>query len=78
MNVEQVEEGIICNWCEEPSFPNEDMLVQSSDEEIAYYHLRCIGKLCVLRIEGVLPPKIFRSVVTELNSNIVEQLDEEE
>ena len=87
MNIEKVKEKTKCNWCGEGAFPNEEMLVQSgvnlsllSDElsPPAYYHLRCAGKLFVLRIEGVLPEKAFSAVVKELNTNIVEQSSEEE
>ena len=80
MNIEKVEENTKCNWCNEGSYPNEEMLVQSGVElsPPAYYHLRCAGKLFVLRIEGVLPEKAFSAIVKELNTNIVEQSIEEE
>jgi len=79
MNIQQVEEGTKCNWCEEEAHPNEDMLVQDGLDVngLSYYHLRCAGKLFVLRIEGILPAKVFRAVVHELNTNLVLQ-DEEE
>ena len=80
MNIEKVEENTKCNWCGEGSFPNEEMLVQMGVElsPPAYYHLRCAGKLMVLRIEGILPDKAFSAVVKELNTNIVDQSLEEE
>jgi len=80
MNIIKVEEGTKCNWCGEDSYSNEEMLVQQGVElsPPAYYHLRCAGKLFVLRIEGILPEKAFNAVVKELNTNIVDQSIEEE
>ena len=68
MNIEKVEENTKCNWCRDGA--------QLSPP--AYYHLRCAGKLMVLRIEGILPDKAFSAVVKELNTNIVDQSLEEE
>jgi hypothetical protein len=80
MKIERVEEGTKCNWCGEPSNGWEEMFIDSDvdGDDPAYYHLRCLGKMFVLRIEGVLPVKIFNAAVEELNSSVVLQDIEEE
>jgi hypothetical protein len=67
MDIRVLEEGKICHYCREPFNGVEEGLVQLlPNGEEAYYHLRCIGKLCVYRIEGVLPKHLFSAVVEEL------------
>ena len=67
MDIRVIEEGKICHYCREPFNGVEEGLVQLlPNGEEAYYHLRCIGKLCVYRIEGVLPKHLFSAVVEEL------------
>jgi hypothetical protein len=67
MDIRVLEEGRICHYCREPFNGVEEGLVQLlPNGEEAYYHLRCIGKLCVYRIEGVLPKHLFSAVVEEL------------
>ncbi len=80
MIIEKVEEGIKCNWCGEVSNGWEEMFIDNdvSTDDPAYYHLRCLGKMFVLRIEGVLPEKIFSAAVQELNSSVVLQDSEED
>ena len=85
MIIEKVKEGIKCNWCGEVSNGWEEMFVDNAvtvdnrlDHNPAYYHLRCLGKMFVLRIEGVMPERIFNAAVKELNSNVVLQNTEEE
>ena len=67
MDIRVLEEGKICHYCREPFNGVEEGLVQLvENEKETYYHLRCIGKLCVYRIEGVLPKHLFSAVVEEL------------
>ncbi len=80
MKIEKVKEGIKCNWCGEVSNGWEEMFIDNDvdGDDPAYYHLRCLGKLFVLRIEGVMPEKIFNAAVKELNSKVTLQTNEEE
>jgi len=93
MIIEKVEKHIKCNWCHEVSNGWEEMFVDYdvADMDVkrtthgsilhngpAYYHLRCLGKMFVLRIEGILPDKIFNAAVQELNSSVIVQTSEEE
>jgi len=84
MLIEKVKEGIKCNWCHDLSNGWEEMFVDNevdmklSKGRQAFYHLRCLGKMFVLRIEGVMPEHIFNAAVQELNSSVVLQNTEEE
>ena len=80
MLIEKVKEGIKCNWCHDVSDGWEEMFVDTAveGETEAYYHLRCLGKMFVLRIEGVLPDRVFSAAVKELNNTVVLQDNEEE
>ena len=80
MLIEKVKEGIKCNWCHDVSNGWEEMFVDTAveGETEAYYHLRCLGKMFVLRIEGVLPDRVFSAAVKELNNTVVLQDNEEE
>jgi hypothetical protein len=75
MNIKTMEEGTICHYCHQEFNGAEEGLVQqlpNGDE--AYYHLRCIGKLMVYRIEGVLPQHLFMACVEKLNEPLPESL----
>tara|TARA_Y100000592_G_C5482053_1_gene326305 strand:+ start:8258 stop:8524 length:267 start_codon:yes stop_codon:yes gene_type:complete len=68
MNIRKIEQGKKCHYCREPFNGVEEGLVQIlPNGEESYYHLRCVGKLMVYRIEGVLPKHLFTAVVDELN-----------
>lgn len=75
MKIEVPEEGTVCHYCHQEFNGIEEALVQelpNGDE--AYYHLRCIGKLMVYRIEGVLPKHLFEACVDKLNEPLPEEL----
>ena len=68
MNIKKIEQGKKCHYCREEFNGVEEGLVQLlPNGEESYYHLRCVGKLMVYRIEGVLPPHLFTAVVDKLN-----------
>tara|TARA_R100000353_G_C6504770_1_gene195065 strand:- start:1605 stop:1871 length:267 start_codon:yes stop_codon:yes gene_type:complete len=69
MDIRVIDEEKKCHYCREHFNGVEEGLVQIlPNGEESYYHLRCIGKLCVYRIEGVLPKHLFEAVVTELKN----------
>lgn len=75
MNIRKIEEGKHCHYCHQEFNGTEEGLVQklpNGDE--SYYHLRCVGKLMVYRIEGVLPQHLFMSCVGELNKPLPQSL----
>ena len=77
MDIRVIEEGKICHYCRQPFNGVEEGLVQKlPNGEDAYYHLRCVGKLCVYRIEGVLPQHLFKACIEELNNPLPESLNE--
>jgi len=75
MNIIKIEQGKYCHYCHQEFNGAEEALVQklpNGDE--SYYHLRCVGKLMVYRIEGVLPQHLFMSCVEELNKPLPQSL----
>ena len=69
MNIELVEKGTICHYCHQDFNGLEEAWINElTDGSNSYYHLRCGGKLFVYRIEGVLPPHLFRALVKELQN----------
>jgi len=75
MNIRTIEEGIMCHYCREDFSGVEEGLVQEIENDVeTYYHLRCIGKLCVYRIGGVLPQHLFLACISELNKPLPDTL----
>ena len=75
MNIVKVKEGTHCHYCHQEFNGVEEGLVQKlPNGEDSYYHLRCVGKLMVYRIEGVLPQHLFMACVDELNKPLPENL----
>lgn len=79
MNIKKMEEGAICQYCHQEFNGTEEGLVQEINIEggpsiETYYHLRCIGKLMVYRIEGVLPQHLFMACVEQLNKPLPQSL----
>jgi len=75
MNIIKIEEGKYCHYCHQEFNGTEEALVQelpNGDE--SYYHLRCVGKLMVYRIEGVLPQHLFMSCVEKLQEPLPQHL----
>ena len=75
-----MEEGAICHYCHQEFNGVEEGLVQNIECTgidcgiDTYYHLRCVGKLCVYRIEGVLPEHLFMACVEALNKPLPQSL----
>ena len=68
MKIRKIEQGKKCHYSREEFNGVEEGLIQLlPNGEESYYHLRCVGKLMVYRIEGVLPKHLFTAVVDELN-----------
>tara|TARA_R110002051_G_scaffold278291_3_gene339649 strand:+ start:438 stop:713 length:276 start_codon:yes stop_codon:yes gene_type:complete len=74
MNIKTIEEGTICHYCRQEFNGTEEGLVQMITDGEAFYHLRCIGKLCVYRIEGVIPQHLFVACIEELNKPLPDNL----
>lgn len=64
----------VCHYCHEKFNGIEEGFEQNIDSGIALYHLRCIGKLMVYRIEGVLPQHLFEACVNKLSEPLPEKL----
>tara|TARA_R110002012_G_scaffold303918_3_gene506216 strand:+ start:1472 stop:1771 length:300 start_codon:yes stop_codon:yes gene_type:complete len=74
MDIVEVPAGETCVYCRQEFNGVEEGLAQTlEDGSIGYYHLRCVGKLCVYRIEGVLPKHLFLAVVEELRKPLPEE-----
>jgi len=74
MDIRVIEEGKICHYCRQPFNGVEEGLVQTlPNGEESYYHLRCVGKLCVYRIEGVLPKHLFEACIEELKKPLIDE-----
>ena len=81
MNIRKMEEGEWCHYCHqefngiEEGLVQEIVLGQGTEPKIeTLYHLRCIGKLMVYRIEGVLPKHLFEACVDKLNKPLPQEL----
>tara|TARA_R110002020_G_scaffold253928_5_gene467646 strand:+ start:318 stop:620 length:303 start_codon:yes stop_codon:yes gene_type:complete len=81
MNIKTMEEGDWCHYCHQEFNGTEEGLVQeivlgqgTEPTVETYYHLRCIGKLMVYRIEGVLPQHLFMACVEQLNKPLPQSL----
>ena len=74
MNIKTIEEGEWCHYCHQEFNGVEEGFIQPIESGESTYHLRCIGKLIVYRIEGVLPKHLFRAVVDELSEPLPESL----
>tara|TARA_R100001015_G_C4629882_1_gene191051 strand:- start:773 stop:1045 length:273 start_codon:yes stop_codon:yes gene_type:complete len=79
MDVRKIEEGKVCHYCHQPFNGIEEGLVQTlPNGEESYYHLRCVGKLMVYRIEGVLPQHLFEACIDKLNQPLPQKLKDEQ
>ena len=77
MNIKKIEEGKVCHYCRQEFNGVEEGLVQTlPNGEESYYHLRCVGKLMVYRIEGVLPQHLFEACVDKLNEPLPLELQD--
>ena len=76
MNIEIRDEDEICHYCHENFNGMEEGFAQAIESGEALYHLRCIGKLMVYRIEGVLPQHLFTACIEQLSEPLPEQLRE--
>jgi len=79
MDIKKIEEGTHCHYCQQEFNGVEEGLIQklpNGDE--SYYHLRCVGKLMVYRIEGVLPQHLFMACVEELNKPLPQHLKDKQ
>tara|TARA_B110000495_G_C23019897_1_gene604851 strand:+ start:102 stop:368 length:267 start_codon:yes stop_codon:yes gene_type:complete len=76
MNINVMKEEDRCHYCHLEFNGIEEGLIQPIESGEAYYHLRCIGKLMVYRIEGVLPQHLFLACVDRLQSPLPLSLKE--
>tara|TARA_R100000734_G_scaffold19000_1_gene17437 strand:- start:4145 stop:4417 length:273 start_codon:yes stop_codon:yes gene_type:complete len=75
MDIRKIKEGTYCHYCHQEFNGVEEGLVQKlPNGEDSYYHLRCVGKLMVYRIEGVLPQHLFMACVDKLNNPLPNEL----
>ena len=75
MKIEKMNKENICHYCHENFNGVEEGLIQTiSDGSESYYCLRCVGKLMVYRIEGVLPQHLFMARIEKLNEPLPEEL----
>ena len=75
MKIKKMSKESICHYCHENFNGVEEGLIQNlPDGSESYYCLRCIGKLMVYRIEGVLPQHLFMACVDKLNEPLPEEL----
>jgi len=74
MNIKIVSDKEMCHYCRDNFNGIEEAFVQEIESGEALYHLRCIGKLMVYRIEGVLPKHLFACCVEELGKPLPDEL----
>jgi len=74
MDIRKIEQGKWCHYCHQEFNGIEEGLLQSIESGTTYYHLRCVGKLVVYRIEGVLPQHLFMACVDTLNKPLPSSL----
>ena len=76
MDIKTMETKDRCHYCHLEFNGVEEGLVQSIESGNSFYHLRCIGKLMVYRIEGVLPQHLFLACVETLREPLPLNLKE--
>ena len=75
MNIKTIDEGEWCHYCHQEFNGVEEGFIQPLENgDESFYHLRCIGKLMVYRIEGVLPQHLFMACIDQLQKPLPESL----
>ena len=78
MNIKEIGKGEWCHYCHQEFNGVEEGFVEPIESGEALYHLRCLGKLVVYRIEGVLPKHLFTAITDELKNPLPLSLTDKE